>query len=291
MRCVFPPSASRHRPVHFLVGCGRSGTTILGLILAKNESIHYIYEPYHLWYIVDPRLDATGLHARPSDVRFFLDEDDYSDDSRGRFDSLFSRRPREGIARCVIEKTPHNAARIGWIDAIEPGARFIHIVRNGINVVRSIDRIATESSYRYAFRSGYNQWWGEGDVKWNALKGQGAARGYFPDEVDLLTSHTQRGAYEWLVSIGEIDHCRDRLDDRIFEITYTQLTSEPATICKQIADHIDVPAPRGWLDQACGMLSKERVNEGDDLLLPPAMASKFNEYQERYGFDGRAVSI
>jgi hypothetical protein len=33
------------------------------------------------------------------------------------------------------------------------------------------------------------------------------------------------------------------------------------------------------------------VNQGEDLILPRAMADKFNEYQERFGFDGRAVSI
>lgn len=291
LRCAFPHRASQRRPVHFIIGCGRSGTTILGRLLEANDEVRYIYEPYHKWYIVDSRMDVTGLHKDSSDNRFILDAKDVTDQARERFDLLFARLAQADQQQCIIEKTPHNAGRIGWIDEVNPDARYIHIVRNGLDVVRSIDRIATESSYRYAFRSGYNQWWGESGAKWKALSRDGAARGYFGDEVDQLKTNTQRAAYEWLVSLCEVDRYREQLGNRLLEITYHQLIEEPAETCKQISDHLGCRATESWLMGVQEKIRKPRQSQGYHLDLPQKIAQKVNEFQSRYGFEGRVVPI
>jgi len=257
-------------------------------MISMNPYTMYFCEPYHLWQAIDSRMDVTGLHSAPLDARFFMGSEDVTERSRRRYEVLISRAGKLGVHRCVIEKTPHNVGKIGWIEEVEPEAKIIHIVRNGISVTRSIDQIATKPFYRLAFRSKYNQWWGEQDAKWKALMTEGPSLGYFGDEIGQLRTNAQKGAYEWLVSIGEVDRWRDRLGDRLLEITYTQLTADPAAICKQISEHIEIPAPPDWLLQARAMISSERVNEDNTLVLPTLMAQKFNEYQERFGFAGRA---
>ncbi len=53
-------------PVVFLIGCGRSGTTILGKLFALHPQVHYLFEPYHLWAAIDPATDCINLyHRRP----------------------------------------------------------------------------------------------------------------------------------------------------------------------------------------------------------------------------------
>jgi len=47
-RCVFPPSESRRLPVRFIIGCGRSGTTILGRVLSLNEHTTSLDTPFDL---------------------------------------------------------------------------------------------------------------------------------------------------------------------------------------------------------------------------------------------------
>ncbi|MFG0246923.1 MAG: sulfotransferase family protein [Phycisphaerales bacterium JB052] len=290
-QCASPHPESDRLPVRFVVGCGRSGTTILGKVLGANPSVYYMREPYHLWHAVDPRTDVTGLHSQPEGNRFFMDAGDLEAGVLDRYDRLIARSGRAAEHCCVIEKTPHNAGKLGWIQAIEPNARVLHIVRNGLSVVRSIDRLATKPTYKLAFRPGYNQWWGERNAKWTALSTEGPARGYFADEVGLLTDNDQRGAYEWLVSIGEIDRQREALGERLIEITYTQLTADPTATCRLIADHFEIPCTSEWTDEACEMLSAERKNSGHPLRLPPAMCAQFNTYQERYGFEGRAIEL
>lgn len=259
--------------------------------MAENPHVHYLPEPYHLWCVIDPRVDVTGLHTRPEGTRFFMDGSDVRDAAQDRYDRLIARSGRASEHCCVIEKTPHNAGKLGWIDSLESGARVLHIVRNGLSVVRSIDLLATNPTYTLAFRPNYNQWWGERGAKWKALTREGPELGYFADEVHLLKQNDQRGAYEWLVSIGEIDRNRSMLGDRLLEITYSELTADPESTCTSIAEHFEIPCDAGWLARAKSMLGSERVNNGEPLRLPDAMRAQFNAYQERYGFEGRAAAL
>lgn len=101
-------------------------------------------------------------------------------------------------------KSPINALRLGFLDVIAPSARFVHIVRDGIEVARSIERMAS-ATRSMAFRPPLNNWWGINDSKWTAIVHDGTAAGYYPDEVSQLTTDEYRGAYEWMLSVREID--------------------------------------------------------------------------------------
>lgn len=274
-------------PAGFVVGCGRSGTTILGKMLTIHPEICYLFEPYHLWASVERRTDVANLHY-DVDGLFMMDASHATPEARLRFNRLvYGARARSGRP-LVVEKTPHNVVRIGFLDALAPGSRFIHIVRSGLDVARSIDRLATTSTYRNIGRPTYNQWWGVDDKKWIALARDGAAAGYFPDEVGGLRSHEQRGAYEWLVSLGEAERRRPTLGDRLLEIQYARLTADARGTLTAICRHLGAGAPEPWLARAAGMVESERKNKGQALRLPPAMASAFNAWMDRYGFEGRA---
>jgi len=100
----------------------------------------------------------------------------------------------------------------------------------------SIDRLASNQPYRMAGRADYNQWWGSNDLKWQRLQTEGPGRGHFTQiEVSQLTNNAQRGAYEWLTSLAEADRWRPVLGDRLLEITYPELTANPADTLARIA--------------------------------------------------------
>lgn len=279
-------------PPAFIFACGRSGTTILGKLFGRHPEVAYLREPYHLWATIDPTMDVTNLHAR-TPPRLWWDASDVTDQIRVRFARLIlGERERSG-RRVLMEKTPHNIYRIGLLEALTGGrARFIHIVRDGVDVARSIDRLATNQPYRMAGRPDYNQWWGSNELKWKRLEAEGPGRGHFScEEVARLTSQAQRGAYEWLTSLGEADRWRAVLGDRMLEVTYPTLTSDVTGTLIRLASHVGADAPEAWLAEAGAMVSEERKNKGGDLALPPRMAAQFNTYQERSGFGNRAVAL
>lgn len=110
-----------------IIGSPRSGTTMLGNMLAAHPEVAYWEEPRTIWsqghaWRDDDALtehDLTPLIARKIDDRFagFL-----SQSGRSRF----------------CEKTPNNCLRLRFVHALYPDAKVIHLIRDGRAVVASM---------------------------------------------------------------------------------------------------------------------------------------------------------
>ena len=273
----------RYRPPIFIIGCGRSGTTLLGELFAAHPAVRYRYEPYHRWAAMDPVTDFLQLYSR-GEHHCLLGADAVTVTARRRFTRLMSAPP--GYA--FVEKSPINALRIGYLDAVAPEARFVHIVRDGIDVTRSIERMAAVTR-RMAFRPPLNEWWGVGEAKWTALVRDGQAAGYYPDEVCQLTTDAQRGAYEWLLSLREVEGWRARLGSRFVELRYRDLADDPGTTLRMMMDDVGLSCPDSWLEQATARVSAASGSADTGLALPDQMCDDFNAFQKSFGFSGRAT--
>lgn len=266
----------------FIIGCGRSGTTVLGQIFSAHPAVTYIYEPYDLWAAMDPATDFLQLYSH-GPRHCILGADNATERSRRRFYRLM--RPAPG--RTLAEKSPLNSLRIGYINAIVPDARFVHIVRNGLEVSSSIGKVAAVTK-RMAFRPPLNEWWGVGDVKWTALQRDGQAAGYYPDEVTTLTTDAQRGAYEWLVSLREVENWRQSLGSRLIEVRYEDLTSNPRETLTRLMTELGFAAPDDWLQHSAGQVRPPKSTSRPSLMLPEQMCSDFNRLQAAFNFTGAA---
>lgn len=293
-RTLSPHESAPEQPGSaFFIGSGRSGTTLLGRLFDQHPEVLYLFEPYHAWAAIEPRSDVTNFHVR-TDGLFFMDEGQAVPEARTRFVRTMLRSVRDANRRMLIEKTPHNVCRIGFIEALVPDVsrtRYVHIVRDGVDIARSIGRLATVGTYRIFGKPNYNQWWGLSGCKWTSLARDGAAHGYFPTEVGSLTNDAQRGAYEWLCSIGEADRWRERLGPRMLEIRYADLTSQPREVVAEVCRHLGISCEPAWLERSITQVQPERRNRGEPLRLPPAMLARFNAYQARFGMEGRAEPL
>ena len=277
-------TTDRQSPI-FIIGCGRSGTTLLGDLFSRHLQVTYLCEPYYLWAAVDPITDVLQLYSR-GHHRCLLDGSFVTAAAQERFRQLLAAP----AGMTLVEKSPINSLRIGYLDALVPRARFVHIVRDGIEVVRSIEKVA-QVTRRMAFRQPLNDWWGVGDAKWASLVHDGRSAKYYPDEVERLSTDSQRGAYEWLISLREVDAWRTELGRRLSELRYQDLTKRPTEILETIAESMGLSCPASWLQEAAAEVKPARQNDGEPVALPPSMRANFNSYQERFGFRGRAVSI
>jgi len=271
-------------PPVFIIGCGRSGTTLLGELIAMHQRVKYLHEPHDLWAAVHPATDFLQLYKN-GEYHCMLDSRLVTGEMRTRFQRLML--PRRGFT--LVEKSPVNALRLGFLDAIAPSARFVHIVRDGIEVAQSIERIAS-ATRSMAFRPPLNNWWGINDSKWTALVHDGTAAGYYPDEVSQLTTDAYRGAYEWILSVREIDAWRSRLGSRLIELRLEDLIDEPRRTLKPVVDWLGLSlSDERWLDQASKMVHPLTNDYKTELELPDEMRVDFNKFQESYRFKGRAT--
>ncbi len=267
----------------FIIGCGRSGTSILGRVLAMHPRVQYIYEPYDLWAAIHPVTDFLQLYSH-DEPRCLLDARSATSETSSRFQRLMS--PPPGFT--LVEKSPINALRIGFLDAVAPGARFVHIVRDGVDVAHSIERIAA-TARRLAFRPPLNNWWGVGNMKWIALERDGIAARYYSDDVSRLITDAQRGAYEWLLSQHQVNAWRAHLGMRLVELRLDDLVNDPRATLVSVIDGAGLPHPgEEWLDRAIHEVRPVTSDYGTELTLPAQMRADFNKFQELYDFKGRA---
>ena len=274
----------------FLIGCGRSGTTILGHILSLHPNIFYLFEPYHLWAAINPITDAINLYHR-THARCFMDESYHDETSQIRFNRLIL-----GVSGCkninfIVEKTPLNTLRIGYLNALASDAKFIHIIRDGVEVSHSIKRLASINDYKIAGKPKLNQWWGVENYKWRALSKEGSLANYYSKEVEKLDDDYSKGAYEWLVSIEEVEKWRERLGDRLWQITYNQLVLNPQQELSGICRFLGLDIDSTWIKKSIEKITLPQKSKEKTITLPSEMCHAFNDFQDRFGFSHRATPI
>ncbi|WP_165856355.1 sulfotransferase family protein [Marinobacter sp. JSM 1782161] len=260
------------RPV-FIVGCGRSGTTIFGTALSRHDAVTYLNERRDLWFSAFPETDIWSRKAVRRGGRLCLDEQ-HADPVRSRklarlfrFETLRRRRP------ILVEKLPINNFRLPFIRAAFPDARFIHIYRNGLEVARSIERFKAEKP-----------WFGADGYKWQRLA---HFAGSHPDYASLAPhclSDFQRGLLEWRMSTeAVVDFLATLPPEDFMEISYGELMSRPCETLEWVQDFIGLerdPAVAGFARQALSRRSEPVGGEDfpDELrtlggpLLPKSMA-------------------
>lgn len=113
------------RPI-VILGAPRSGTTLLSQLLKFHPQVYLANEPRILWkYGNDSKSDALQPgDARPEVVSHI----------RSEFASQIRAAGRERL----VEKTPSNSLRVGFVDRVLPDAIYIHIMREGTESVLSI---------------------------------------------------------------------------------------------------------------------------------------------------------
>src|SRR5262249_17522204 len=112
----------------FVVGCPPSGTTVFTDALARHPDLANLSEGAWIWDAA--YRSREGDHARAAC--------DLTPSERRRISGIVRlyMAPRPG--RTCLNKHPRNSLRIGFLEALFPGARFIHVVRDGRAVVASL---------------------------------------------------------------------------------------------------------------------------------------------------------
>lgn len=128
---VGEPSEIR-RPI-FIVGCHRSGTTMLRKLLDSHPRISSGREDISLYLLssLDNDLWRVTLHG------FGYTEEDWFESVRRMVGDLHGRYAESQGKNRVALKAPENALILGYINRLYPDCQVIHIVRHPRDVIES----------------------------------------------------------------------------------------------------------------------------------------------------------
>jgi len=140
--------ANMPRPPIFVVGCPRSGTTLLRQILDSHSAISCGPESRFLW-------GMRGMEDRnwSTLAGFGLTKDEWHENVRSMFEALHMRYAESQGKSRWADKSPDYALMLDYIDALYPECQVIHIVRDPRDVIDSWQRFYGKRSVRRAAQS------------------------------------------------------------------------------------------------------------------------------------------
>jgi hypothetical protein len=191
------------RPI-FIIGTGRSGTTLLGIVLSMHRDIGFLNEPKAIWHSIFPYEDVMGNYNR-CDALYRLDERHASKEVIRSAHRLFGHYLSTVCSKRLVDKYPEHVYRVPFLLTIFPDAKFIFLVRNGWETCASI----VEWSKRHiAIRQGeVHDWWGVNRRKWHLLVNQLVERDpLFRAQIAAAHSYDRQydmATVEWIMAMRE----------------------------------------------------------------------------------------
>ncbi len=268
----------------FIVGSPRSGTTIFGELLDKHPLISQWYEPYFVW--------DRFFRMAPHDERT---AEDANDRVKAQIYRDFNRYRKHKRCLVLIDKSPRNSLKIPFILKIFPGAKFIHLLRDGRDVTLSIhkewqrrksivkdpdqkgrfnyfqalDVLINYLTHQTVLQDKLRALWFETHGHFlnktrqlNRLRWEGEV-GWGPrfknwQQVYTRNSLLQFNAYQWCACIKCIQRDWDLIvRGHRFTIRYEDLIAEPEMKINEILDFIGVESSKEFME------SLPRLNAGN----------------------------
>lgn len=208
------------KPV-FIIGCGRSGTTILGKLLGNHKDIKYLNERRDLWHKVYPEMDIWSSKIKQPKLLFNSNDEEESKSQYLR--NLFLNQQRRSRKLVLLEKLPINNFRLDFIHSVFPDAKFIYLHRNGLEVAKSIAKRVP------------NGWFGKNDLKLKLLYQY--ALDYSKLDLTGFDQFTdlEKGIFEWSLSIEQSDKFFKSLDNNKFiSLSYQNLIDNSDQVLQNI---------------------------------------------------------
>jgi len=222
-------------PPIFIVGPHRSGTTQLYGILARHEAVCCL-ERYNHRFPAYPRLASvlrTLLRGtkQPHEGQRFWDYLWPGPDDTMTADDLTAEQAKfyaANVERVLtlrgrtrfVAKYPRLSLRIGWIDALFPEAKFLHMTRDWRAVVNS----TVQRKVKRQNRGG--GWFGVRIPGWR-------------DMIDL--PHELSAGRQFRLATLAIEEQARCLPGRFHRVDYAQLCADPEGVMRSVAAFCELP--------------------------------------------------
>jgi hypothetical protein len=221
----------------FIVGAGRSGTTLLRLILAGHSRLHIPAETWFLRPLVRD-FPLTGVLTQPQferAIETMVRDERWPDMNMAEpvlrrqaaalaqptlvdlIDLVYRHLLQASSKQRLGDKTPHYFAIVPELATLYPDAKFIHLVRDGRDVA----------------------------ISW----------------IDAGWQRYYETRFEWPAAVAHLVRDRAAYPDRVLEVHYEDLVRQPVDVAQRICAFLGEayePAMLNWQDRTELVASRDR---------------------------------
>ena len=241
----------RKFPPVFIVGAPRSGTTLLLQVLAAQPQFTRSFEPFRIWQqVFGRRPDDAFRGALPARQQMKLRTEFFA--------QLEPDRP------VLLAKDPRDSLRVDVLRRVFPTGRFIHIVRDGRDVIASIIK-AFEKGGIYHVEPGW-------------------AHVRFPGYRDMFNDpHHRKAAHMWRICVETVVKDLEQLPaDKRATIRYEDLLARPEEEATKLMRLIDPGYSREALMAVLPFISATVGKTGGEDSGAPASPPAGAGFEKRW---------
>jgi hypothetical protein len=279
--------------VAFLVGAGRSGTTLLYKLLCLHPDVAYISN-YENRFSILPKGWASALTVRSTQAKlsawfnqgnaYFVQrpwakklistpvegepvyarsgiplhpEKDYRPDSEtcNRLRDHFEKIRVASNSAVLLSKRTANNRRIPTLCEIFPQAKFIHLIRDGRDVAHSLSHV---------------EWWEDHVLWWDGRRAR-----------DLESNGAQRLALcarNWVYEIAELRKSLASVPEgQVHELRYEDLLANPQRQLADVLKFLDLPSSAEFLQAVDSLQLASRPSRWPQAWAKAQLASVLQE--------------
>ena len=259
-----------------VIGAARSGTKVLRDAMARATGAGAVpYDIGYVWRAAEP--------GRPDDV---LDPGRLTPSVQG-FIADFVDSYAAGSPPTVIEKTVGNTLRVPYVAAALPGACFVHVVRDGIDVAESTRRqwraapdyrylVAKSRHFPLRLLPGYGRRY-VGSLLRRRIAGDGRVGSWGPRypgiDVDLRDEDLLAVcARQWRESVTRARHDLATTSAIVTEVRYEAMVREPMSELARICASLGLETSSSALEAATALVQPGLAGRGRRSLTTEELA-------------------
>lgn len=276
-----------------IFGTGRSGTTVVHRILAEHESLAWISEAcnrppfspqsnqavmnafdanpeqkarpvegYELWESL-----CIGFRTPFRDLR----EDDLTVRKRDAVRSAFSKLTTDQRSRLLLKVT--GWPRLGFLKALFPDAKFIHIVRDGRAVANSLINVEF-----------WRGWGGPEKWRWGPLSEKYDQQWQAHNQSFIVLA-----ALQWKILMDSVQSSKPILGaENLLEVRYEDICEDPEENISNICEFADIRFSNSFANRFSSYKLKSENNKYRQELTSAQQASLnqvLSEHLKMYGYE------
>ena len=292
IKSIFMIPKLKSPKIVYIIGTGRSGTTMLGKCLSTISKSTFLNEPKLFWNLID---DEDDLNCNYTDKcgRYRFDEKDWTSEKSKRVQRFYSFYSLVTSTNLIIDKYPEMAFRVSYLNSLLGGELYLFLIRNGFNSVFSIEGWSKKHSIVNTEQSDIEDWWGLNDSKWNAIVDELVkdhpilGKNYLSLKFDKR--HKVRAAVEWVLTMEQIERLQlSPQSSKVMVVNY-ELFVQNADIRKKVASFITSNNTDRYLEYCNEALVDRCLYSDKELSLPTELCHLFNQMQIKLGYSEMAT--